>query len=79
MRSRAVGIDKQKNGLQKNGFVNLSNFPFFVFELFQTVYRLKNRLGAASVLRGRRVGPSRAGPTQRTLLLRHYTGKWLKR
>ncbi len=35
MRSRAVGIDKQKNG-----FVNLGNFPV-CFELFQTVYRLR--------------------------------------
>jgi hypothetical protein len=77
MRSSAVGIDKQKNG-----FVNLGNFPVY-FERFQSVYRLKKpppaMLGAASVLRGRRVGPSRAGPTQRTLLLRHCTGKWLKR
>ena len=42
MRSRAVGIDKQKNG-----FVNLSNFLFFVFELFQTVYRLRPPLSHA--------------------------------
>ena len=56
MRSRAVGIDKQKNG-----FVNLGNFPVY-FERFQSVYRLKKpppaMLGAASVLRGRRVDPA---------------------
>ena len=76
MRSRAVGIDKQKNG-----FVNLGNFPVY-FERFQSVYRLRTAASHAGGCLGPfvgGVGPSRAGPTQRTLLLRHCTGKWLKR
>ena len=48
MRRRAVGIDKQKNG-----FVNLGNFPVY-FERFQSVYRLRTAASHA----GGCLGPS---------------------
>jgi hypothetical protein len=67
MRSSAVGIVNQKNG-----FVNLSTF-LFVFELFQTVYRLRpapSMAGGGLGPRGRRVGHnvSESSVSQRVML-----------
>ena len=60
MRSRAVGIDKQKNG-----FVNLGNFPVY-FERFQSVYRLRTAPSHAGGCLGPFVGgvwdPAELGP-----------------
>ena len=75
MRSRAVGIDKRQKG-----FVNLSYSFRFVVEHFESVYRLRpapSKLGAASEPQClgppcAACGPSRAGPTQLTLLLLYW-------